>query len=251
MPTQLNQSASRDQSPLAVVRPADRLIVALDFPDATTALNLIDQLEGATRWFKVGLELYISSGNSLIAELRRRDCGIFLDLKLHDIPNTVASAVRAATRLDVQMLTVHAGGGADMLSAAVEAANGTPLALLGVTVLTSMDEARLEETGVQGGVAAQVERLATLAMNAGMQGLVCSPGEVGNLRSRLPRQPLLVIPGVRPAGSEVGDQRRVATPQAAIHAGADYLVVGRPITRDANPGKAARAVIEEISAALN
>src|SRR3984885_12889892 len=139
--------------------PSDRLIVALDFPDTRAALALVDRLHGATRWFKVGLELYIAEGNSLVAELKRRGYSIFLDLKLHDIPNTVASAVRAATHLGVDMLTVHAAGGPEMLTAAVEATDAN-LALLAVTVLTSMDNAQLEATGVPGTAAAQVERLA-------------------------------------------------------------------------------------------
>jgi orotidine-5'-phosphate decarboxylase len=228
---------------------ADRLIVALDFPDSRAALALVDRLEGVARWFKVGLELYIAEGNSLVAELQRRGFSVFLDLKLHDIPNTVASAVRAAARLGVNMLTVHAAGGPEMLAAAAESAD-TGLNLLAVTVLTSMDAAQLEATGVRGSAAAQVERLATMAFAYGIRGFVCSPAEVAGLRRRLGSEPLLVIPGIRPEGAAIGDQRRVATPAAAMAAGASYLVVGRPITRAVDPGSAARAILAQMQSAI-
>jgi orotidine-5'-phosphate decarboxylase len=229
--------------------PSDRLIVALDFPDTRAALALVDRLHGATRWLKVGLELYIAAGNSLVAELKQRGYSIFLDLKLHDIPNTVASAVRAATVLGVDMLTVHAGGGPEMVTAAVQAAESR-LALLAVTVLTSMDAAQLEVTGVTGTPAAQVERLATMALACGVSGLVCSPNEVARLRNRFGNEPLLVIPGIRPEGTEIGDQRRVATPAAAIASGASYLVVGRPITRAVDPEAAAKAILSEMQSGI-
>jgi orotidine-5'-phosphate decarboxylase len=229
--------------------PSDRLIVALDFPDTRAALALVDRLHGATRWFKVGLELYIAEGNSLVAELKRRGYSIFLDLKLHDIPNTVASAVRAATHLGVDMLTVHAAGGPEMLTAAVGAAE-LRLTLLAVTVLTSMDSPQLQAIGVTETPVALVERLATMAMACGVGGLVCSPNEVANLRKRLGNEPLLVIPGIRPEGAEVGDQRRVATPAAAMAAGASYLVVGRPITRAEDPEAAARAIFGEMQSGI-
>lgn len=232
-----------------MIENTNRLIVALDFPDARAAFALVDRLEGAVRWFKVGLELYIAEGNYLLAELERRGFAVFLDLKLHDIPHTVGSAVRAASRLGVKMLTVHAAGGPEMLAAAVEAAD-PGLALLGVTVLTSMDGAQLEATGVHGSAAAQVERLATMAWAYGVRGLVCSPVEVVHLRRQLGQEPLLVIPGIRPEGSAIGDQRRIATPAAAMAAGASYLVVGRPITRAANPGTAARAILAEMQSAI-
>jgi orotidine-5'-phosphate decarboxylase len=226
-----------------------RLIVALDYPDAQAALDLVDRLEGATRWFKIGLELYVAEGNSLVAELQGRGYSLFLDLKFHDIPNTVASAVRSAARLGVQMLTVHAAGGPAMLAAAAEAAEEAGLTLLGVTVLTSMDDAQLAATGVLGSSAVQVETLAKMAYANGVHGFVCSPVEVANLRSQLGSKPLLVIPGIRPVGAATGDQRRVATPGAAIAAGASYLVVGRPITRAADPGAAARSILAEMQAA--
>jgi orotidine-5'-phosphate decarboxylase len=227
----------------------ERLIVALDYPDAKTALDLVDRLEGATRWFKIGLELYVAEGNNLVAELQRRGYSLFLDLKFHDIPNTVASAVRSAARLGVQMLTVHASGGPAMLAAAAEAAAETGPILLAVTVLTSMDDAQLNATGVNSSMSAQVETLARMAYGSGVQGFVCSAVEVANLRNRLGSKPLLVIPGIRPEGAETGDQRRVATPGAAIAAGASYLVVGRPITRAADPSAAARSILAEIQSA--
>lgn len=229
---------------------AEQLIVALDFAEAKSALDLVDRLEGATSWFKVGLELYVAAGNALVAELERRGLSIFLDLKFHDIPNTAAAAVRSVARLGVDMLTVHAAGGPAMLTAAAEAAVGGP-ALLAVTVLTSMDGAQLEATGVGASVSLQVEKLAGMAMGCGVQGLVCSAAEVGNLRSRLGEKPLLVIPGIRPEGAASGDQRRVATPAAAVASGASYLVVGRPITRAADPGAAARAILAEMQAAAS
>jgi orotidine-5'-phosphate decarboxylase len=229
--------------------PSDRLIVALDFPDTRAALALVDRLHGATRWLKVGLELYIAEGNSLVAELKRRGYSIFLDLKLHDIPNTVASAVRAATRLGVDMLTVHAAGGPEMITAAVGAAESR-VTLLAVTVLTSMDAGQLEATGVAGTPAAQVERLANLALSRGAGGLVCSPNEVASLRKRFGNEPLLVIPGIRPEGADIADQRRVATPAAAIASGASYLVVGRPITRAEDPEAATRAILKEMESGI-
>ena len=224
---------------------AKQLIVALDFADAGGALDLADQLEGVTRWVKVGLELYVAAGSPLVAELQRRGFSIFLDLKFHDIPNTVAGAVRSAARLGVGMLTVHAAGGPAMLTAAAEAAVSGP-AILAVTVLTSMDGAQLEATGAGASVTLQVEKLASMAMGCGVQGLVCSPAEIANLRNRLGEKPLLVIPGIRPHGAGIGDQRRVATPADAIAAGASYLVVGRPITAAAHPAAAARAILAEM-----
>ncbi len=222
--------------------------MALDFPNASEALALVQRLEGATHWFKVGLELYIAAGNALIAELQRRGCSIFLDLKLHDIPNTVFSAVRSVAALGVDMLTVHAAGGPAMLAAAAEAAglsaNGP--SLLAVTVLTSMDAGQLGSIGIDDSPAVQVERLAKMALGCGVPGLVCSANEIADLRRQFGVEPLLVIPGIRPEGSTVGDQKRVASPGEAIAAGASYLVVGRPITRAVNPGGATRAILNEM-----
>jgi orotidine-5'-phosphate decarboxylase len=228
--------------------PADKLIVALDFPDAPHALALVDRLEGRCRWFKVGLELYLAAGNSIVETLKRRGFSVFLDLKLHDIPNTVAGAVRSVAGLGVDLLTVHASGGPAMLAAASEAAAGIPKAprLLAVTVLTSMDAGQLTATGITVSPAEQALRLARIAHGAGIHGLVCSPEEASQMRRELPDS-ILVTPGIRPAGATVGDQMRVATPAAALAAGADYLVIGRPITRDENPLVAFEDILTETS----
>ena len=236
-------------SPLKPAR--ERLIVALDFPDSHTALSAVDRLDGQCHWFKVGLELYPAAGNSIVESLERRGFSIFLDLKLHDIPNTVAGAVRSAAVCGASMLTVHASGGPAMLAAAAEAAMKTDRAprLLAVTVLTSMDQGALEAVGVADSAARQVLRLAEITWQAGIQGFVSSSEEVAALRSQFPAA-TLVIPGIRPAGAAVGDQKRIATPRTAIAEGADFLVVGRPITQASDPAAAAAAVLDEITAAL-
>jgi orotidine-5'-phosphate decarboxylase len=229
----------------------DRLAVALDVPDAQAALDLVDRLGDSCRVLKVGMELYYAGGNALLEELRSRGYRIFLDLKLHDIPNTVAGGIRSVARSGAELLTVHAGGGGAMLTAAAEAARapGAPR-LLAVTVLTSMDAAELKAAGVCSAPADQVLRLARLAKSSGINGMVCSTEEVAALRSELGPEALLVVPGIRPAGSALNDQRRIATPAEAISSGASMLVVGRPITRAANPDEAARAVVKEIESAM-
>ena len=229
-----------------------RLIVALDVPDAAAAMRLVAELEGTVRWFKVGLELFVATGPAVLEPLVRRGLNVFLDLKLHDIPNTVAGAVRSAAGLGVRMLTVHAGGGPAMLAAAKEAVAGVenPPELLAVTVLTSMDAAQLRATGVGQAAGAQVEMLAKMGMAAGIRGFVCSPQEVAAVRALTGPEGVLVIPGIRPAGAAVGDQKRVAGPAEAIRHGASYLVVGRPITQAAKPAAAAEAILEEMSEAL-
>ncbi len=225
----------------------ERLIVALDFPDATRALALVDRLEGACHWFKVGLELYLATGNAVVNELKKRGHSVFLDLKLHDIPNTVASAVRSVSGLGVDLLTVHALGGPEMLAAAAAVPDAP--ALLAVTVLTSMDRRQLDAVGIAASPADEALRLATMAEESGIHGFVCSAEEVARMRSGL-RDPLLVTPGIRPSGAAVGDQKRVATPGAAIAHGASKLVVGRPITQAADPAAAAQAILTEIADAL-
>jgi orotidine-5'-phosphate decarboxylase len=228
----------------------NRLAVALDFPDAKQALALVDTMADTCQWFKVGMELYYAAGNALIDELRRRGFDVFLDLKLHDIPNTVAGAVRSATQAGASLLTVHASGGPAMLAAAAEAASvpGAPK-LLAVTVLTSMDASELAATGVAGSPAEQVLRLAKLAQAAGIDGMVCSAEEVSTLRTEMGLQTILVVPGIRPTGVATQDQRRIATPATAIAQGASMLVVGRPITKATDPAAAARAILEEITEA--
>jgi orotidine-5'-phosphate decarboxylase len=234
--------------PITTTNPKDRLAVALDFPDALQAFDLVNRLDDTCQWFKVGMELYYAAGNSFVQQLRDRGFNVFLDLKLHDIPNTVAGAVRSATHAGASLLTVHASGGAAMLSAAAEAA-ATPGApkLLAVTVLTSMDAYELSGIGVAGTPAQQVLRLAKLAKAAGIDGMVCSAEEVSTLRTEIGPQTMLVIPGIRPAGAATEDQKRIATPATAIAQGASMLVVGRPITRAADPAAAAQAILEEIA----
>lgn len=227
---------------------ASQVIVALDFPDAGAALACAGRLKNLVRWFKVGLELYLSAGNQVVDILKGQGFSVFLDLKLHDIPNTVAGAVRSAASTGADMLTVHAAGGPAMLAAAAEAARSLsrPPKLLAVSVLTSMDAEQLRAIGVSGSPAEQVQRLAGLASQAGIGGLVASPEEIAQLRPAFPDL-TLVIPGIRPAGSAKGDQKRIATPSAAIAAGADYLVIGRPITQAPDPAQAAAAILDEIA----
>jgi orotidine-5'-phosphate decarboxylase len=247
-PAQSADRASSGPQP-SVLLPSDRLIVALDFPSADAALELVDRLDGSCRWFKVGMELYYAAGNRVIERLRERGFEVFLDLKLHDIPNTVAGAVRAVAGAGASLLTIHAGGGERMMQAAAEAAASAPSApkLLAVTVLTSMDAAELNAVGVGDAPATQVLRLARLARTAGIDGLVCSSEEVAAVRTEMGPNARLVIPGIRPASSVADDQRRVATPAQAIARGASMLVVGRPITQAADPAKAAAEILAEIA----
>jgi orotidine-5'-phosphate decarboxylase len=230
-----------------------RLIVALDFPNAGAAFELVDRLDSQCVWFKVGLELFVAAGPSLIQPLIERGCSIFLDLKFNDIPNTVAGAVRSAAALGVKMMTVHANGGPAMLAAAQAALEGVtnPPQLLAVTVLTSMDQSQVAAVGVERTPAAQVELLARMGLSAGINGFVCSPQEVATLRAIAGPEAVLVIPGIRPAGGEVGDQKRVATPADALRQGASYLVVGRPITQAADPAAAAKAILAEMVSGLS
>jgi orotidine-5'-phosphate decarboxylase len=229
-----------------------RLIVALDVPDAARAAQLVDRLEDTCHWFKVGLELFAAAGPAVLEPLIGRGHSVFLDLKFHDIPNTVAGAVRSAAGLGVRMLTVHATGGPAMLAAAREALNGiqNPPELLAVTVLTSMDAEQVNAVGVERSPADQAILLAKMGLDAGMRGFVCSPQEVARLRGLTGPEGVLVVPGIRPAGASVGDQKRVATPAAALWEGASYLVVGRPITQATHPAEAAEAILEEMAEAL-
>jgi orotidine-5'-phosphate decarboxylase len=228
------------------------LIVALDVPTHGAAVALVDQLDGQCQWFKVGLELFIASGPAVVQDLEGRGYSIFLDLKLHDIPNTVASAVKVASSLGIRMLTVHAAGGPAMLNAAREAVAGLsdPPQLLAVTVLTSMDSVQLARTGVSNPPADQVRLLAQTGLDAGISGFVCSPQEVSELRAITGSTGVLVTPGIRPAGADKGDQQRIATPAKALRDGASYLVVGRPITQAANPAHAASIVLADMASAF-
>jgi orotidine-5'-phosphate decarboxylase len=238
-------------STLKALELKDRLAIALDYPDATQALALVDRLGQTCQWFKVGMELYYATGNSIVQKLRDRGFNVFLDLKLHDIPNTVAGAVRSAAQAGASLLTIHASGGAAMMSAAAEAASapGSPR-LLAVTVLTSMDANELAGIGITASPADQVLRLAKLAKKSGIDGMVCSAEEVAILRKETGPDSLLVIPGIRPAGSAIEDQKRIATPAQAIANGASVLVVGRPITRATDPEAAAHAILDEIAGVL-
>jgi orotidine-5'-phosphate decarboxylase len=231
--------------------PQDRLIVALDVPSADAAMDLVDQLQGTCRWFKVGMELYYAAGNVVIDRLVERGFSVFLDLKLHDIPNTVAGAVRSVAGTGASLLTIHAGGGEQMMRAAAQAATAPNAPeLLAVTVLTSMDAAELAAVGVPTPPAEQVLRLARLAKASGVTGLVCSPEEVAAVRQAMGSGARLVVPGIRPANHTASDdQRRVATPAETIARGASMLVVGRPITQAADPAVAASAILAEIRAA--
>lgn len=229
------------------------IIVPLDVPTRDEALALTEKLAGSVGAFKIGKELFVSEGPSIVREIRAAGANIFLDLKFHDIPNTVAGAVRAATRLDVQMVTIHTCGGTDMMVAAEIAAQQEataqgqqPPLVLGVTVLTSMDAEDINEVGTNGEVAPQVERLAKLAATSGLRGLVCSPLEIEMLRAVLPPEVKLVTPGIRPATSDTQDQKRVMTPAQAMTAGADWLVIGRPITQADDPAAAAQAILDSI-----
>jgi orotidine-5'-phosphate decarboxylase len=231
----------------------DRLIVALDVSSAAAAQKIVSTLGSFVHIYKVGMQLFTAEGPQIVRDLVNSGRRVFLDLKYHDIPNTVASAVREAAQLGVNMLTVHASGGEKMLRAAAEAsrvgADVRPLQILAVTVLTSMDESDMHETGVTGTLLDQVLRLASTALNAGCAGVVSSAREVNALRTKLGQDFLIVNPGVRPAGSDHGDQARVVTPAEAIEAGATHIVVGRPITAAKDPAAAARGIQQEIRTA--
>jgi orotidine-5'-phosphate decarboxylase len=227
----------------------DRVIVALDVPDLAALEEFLDRLEGQPTFYKIGLELFIGAGPRAVEVVRARGGKVFLDLKLHDIPETVARAVAAAARLGPELLTVHASGGAMMLRRASEAAAaGGGTRILAVTVLTSSTPQDLEADGVAGPVAAAVSRRVRVAAGAGVHGLVCSPQEVAAVKSIAPAL-VTVVPGVRPAGATLGDQQRVATPAGAIAAGADFLVIGRPVRDAPRPAEAFAAVVAEVDRA--
>jgi len=227
-----------------------RVIVALDYPDAASALQLVAGLTPDLCRLKVGKELFTRAGPALVEELAGRGFDVFLDLKFHDIPNTVASACHAAADLGVWMMNVHALGGERMLLAAregVERAAHAPL-LIAVTILTSMDTSDLAAVGLSGSPADNVLRLAALAHRSGLDGVVCSSRETGVLRNELGPDFRLITPGIRPPGSQADDQRRVMTPADAIRAGSNYLVIGRPVTRADDPVSVLRTINSELSA---
>ena len=230
------------------------VIVALDVPEINLALTLAADLAPVVGAFKIGSELFTSGGPEMVRRLRGTGAAVFLDLKFHDIPNTVAKSVAAAVRLDVQMLTIHTSGGSEMMAAAETSARRTAAAtggavplVLGVTVLTSMDGANLREIGVDSQPAEQVIRLGRLAAAAGLRGLVCSPLEITTLRQVLPADVQLVTPGIRIGGEKADDQKRTLSPREALAAGANWLVIGRPIYAAANPRAAAEQILASLS----
>ncbi len=232
--------------------------VALDTVDLARAQTLARALAGAVGGIKLGKEFFTAHGPQGVRAVQRAagDSPLFLDLKFHDIPNTVAGAIRAAAPLEPYMINVHAAGGAAMMAAAARAAEEAAEAsgcsrpkVLAVTVLTSLDESDLDAVGQRGPVESQVRRLAALALDSGLDGVVCSPREIAVLRRDLGNSAILVVPGVRPAGAAAGDQKRTTTPREAIEAGADVLVIGRPITQASDPAEAARQIMSELSGA--
>lgn len=230
-----------------------RLFVALDFPEGDAAFRLVHKLLPFHQDFKVGLELFTAEGPDLVSRLKGEGANIFLDLKFHDIPNTVAGAVRSATRLGVDYLNVHCGGGNAMMEAAARACReeATKLSipkpkLLGVTVLTSLDDKSVQEIGFPRSASAQVLHFVNLAKESGLDGVVCSPQELPIVREAAGSDFLTMVPGIRPAGSASGDQKRTLTPAEAVKAGASCLVVGRPVTAAADPAEALKSILKEM-----
>jgi orotidine-5'-phosphate decarboxylase len=226
-------------------RAAEKIIVALDVATAEEALDRVARLRGLISFFKVGLQLYTSAGPELVRRVIDKGSKVFLDLKLHDIPNTVASAVTSATTLGIDMLTIHLSGGETMIRAATEAAK-QKVTILGVTVLTSQTEETLGSIGVTEDLEKHVLRLANLGVECGVGGLVSSPREAAMLRKQIPPEIKIVTPGIRPKSEAAGDQKRVTTPREAIEAGADYLVIGRPIVGAPDPVIAAERILAEL-----
>jgi orotidine-5'-phosphate decarboxylase len=252
MPERASSRSLEGAARRPAVKPRDRLIVALDAPSRTEARRLVRELRGSVGFFKVGLQLYTAEGPAAVREIVRAGERVFLDLKLHDIPNTVGAAVTEATRLGVSFLTLHTAGGEAMLRAAVEAARRAERRpslrprLLGVTVLTSLDSAAVRSVGFRQSPLRLAVHLAGLAQRCGLGGVVASGREVAAIKRACGPGFLTVVPGIRPAGTELGDQRRATTPAEAVLAGADHLVVGRPITAARDPGAAAEAIVAEI-----
>ena len=223
----------------------EKIIVALDVPSEDLALRLVEQLREQISFFKIGLQLYTAEGPEIVRAVLATGAKVWLDLKLHDIPNTVAKAVESASTLGVQMLTIHLSGGSEMIRAAVNAKKGN-MSILGVTVLTSSTEETLREVGIFGKVDDQVLRLAKLGAENGIDGIVASAHEIKVLRAEFGDKIKIVVPGIRPSWSDAGDQKRTMTPREAIDAGADYLVIGRPITAHKNPREAVKKILEEL-----
>lgn len=229
------------------MNPKDRLIVALDVDSRERAERLVEELGPHVGMFKVGKELFTSEGPEMVRSIVASGGRVFLDLKFHDIPNTVAKAVGAASRLGAFFLTVHASGGRAMLEAAASALPAEGTQLLAITVLTSHTDESLREAGARGTVQETVRQLAVLARESGIDGVVCSPHEIALIRETAGDDLVIVTPGIRPKGAAKGDQARVTTPAEAVRLGCDYIVVGRPITEAASPADAARAIVEELN----
>ena len=223
-----------------------QLMVALDVPELELALGLVDQLGDQVSWYKVGKQLFTHYGPNVLQELKARGRKVFLDMKFHDIPNTVGQAIRSAALIGADIINVHASGGPAMLAAAAEAGRETGKTVIAVTVLTSMDASQLQAIGIQASPAEQVLRLARLAREAGLPGVVCSALELPMLRKEFGAEFLTLVPGIRPAGAAAGDQKRIMTPAQAAAAGASYIIVGRPILAAPEPATAARAVLAEL-----
>ena len=233
------------------MEPKDRIVIALDFDSAAESLRLVEQLRGRVGLFKVGSQLFAAEGPSVVGKIMAMGERVFLDLKLHDIPNTAAKAAKAAQAMGVSMITVHASGGSGMLAAVMRTLESPrpeqkPPLVLAITLLTSLLPSDLHQLGLVGSPADQVLRLARVAIEAGVDGVVASPVEVALLRRHFGSSPLLVTPGIRPAGTALNDQARVATPEAALRDGADYLVIGRPVTADPNPLERLNRILETI-----
>jgi len=231
---------------LGMTKAADKIIVALDVPTTEKALGFVEQLRGEISFFKIGLQLYTAEGPEIVRAVLATGAKVWLDLKLYDIPNTVARAVESANTLGVQMLTIHLSGGSEMIRAAATARAGDML-LLGVTVLTSSTEQTLSEIGITVDVEHQVIRLARIGAQAGIDGVVASPHEIKTLRRELGDRFKIAVQGIRPNWADPGDQKRFMTPRQAIEAGADYIGIGRPITAHSRPREAVRRIIEELS----
>jgi orotidine-5'-phosphate decarboxylase len=225
---------------------ADKIIVALDVPTKKDALRLVGQLRPEISFFKIGLQLYTAEGPEIVRAVLSTGAKVFLDLKLYDIPNTVARAVESANELGVELLTIHLSGGGEMIRAAAEAKKGQ-MSILGVTVLTSSTEATLREIGISGKTDDQVLRLAKLGVENGIDGVVASPHEIKRLREKIGDKIKIVVPGVRPTWAEAGDQKRTMTPREATEAGANYLVIGRPISAHKNPREALEKILQELT----
>ena len=223
-----------------------RLMVALDVPELNVALELVDRLGDQVEWYKVGKQLFTHYGPVVLKELKSRGRNVFLDMKFHDIPNTVAQAIRSAALIGADIINVHASGGPAMLAAAAEAGRETGKTVIAVTVLTSMDAEQLQALGILATPAEQVLRLARLTQAAGLPGVVCSALELPMLRREFGSDFLTLVPGIRPAGAAAGDQKRIMTPAQAAAAGANYIIVGRPIVAAPDPATAAQAVLAEL-----